>query len=387
MKKIPLFLIVILLFATLTACGSPSSETTPGETTSSDVSAEYASQTITIVTDPEHPDESGSGNLSITVAELRDLPQHEASADFFRTTGLEEKFEMKGPLLTDVFDYLGLDISEYEGIGISGIDGYYCLFDREAMASAPELMLAIEIDGVSELETGLAPARVGAQGLHGPYWVKMVNEISLYKEIPEKDISSVWVFKNLASGIEPFQYEYYGETNDAIDLALIWSRLDHVDLSAFFTMKSSDGFTKNEVMSNVVDNYYIMIEGEYAPMNMAPNIELGMNVQYIAWCSSSDDAMIFPEELIKYMDTVDIGGRTGIPLSEILYETGVQQLGGYTFSVIGTDGQSVTVSGDDLSSGILCINGDGTYSVVWDDALDLEPIDNLLRVRRDSTGE
>ena len=51
------------------------------------------------------------------------------------------------------------------------------------------------------------------------------------------------------------------------------------------------------------------------------------------------------------------------------------------FEVIGTDGNSVKVSGQDLNKGLLLINADGTYSVVWEEGAGHKSVDNLLRIR------
>jgi DNA gyrase/topoisomerase IV subunit A len=244
-----------------------------------------------------------------------------------------------------------------------------------------ELILAITIDGDSELPEELQPARLCVQGEHGPYWVKMVDRIVLYEEIPEKDITSVWVFKNLAEGIEPYPYEYYGSKDDAIELAQIFSRFDNVDSKAFFTMKSADGFKKNEAINMVSQRYYIKVTGEDAPVNMAPNIKLGMNVAHIAWFSTNGDAAIFPEEIVQLTGEQQAGAQKGISLQAILEEVGLFDLEEKQFEVIGTDGNSVKVSGQELNKGLLLINADGTYPVIWQEGAGHKSVDNLLRIR------
>ncbi|OPX91361.1 MAG: hypothetical protein A4E52_00524 [Pelotomaculum sp. PtaB.Bin013] len=131
----------------------------------------------------------------------------------------------------------------------------------------------------------------------------------------------------------------------------------------------------------VSKRYYIKIEGEGAPMNMSPNIKLGMNVQRIAWFSTNADAAVFPEELIKLTGEKEVGGQKGIPLQAMLEEVQVKGIEGKQFEVTGTDGGSVNVSGRDLAEGILIIKGDGTYPVVWTEGKGLSPIGNLMRIR------
>ena len=60
-------------------------------------------------------------------------------------------------------------------------------------------MLALVIDSNAKLDKDNTPAHLAVQGQFGPIglrWLKIV----LFNEIPEKEITSVWVFKNLAEG-------------------------------------------------------------------------------------------------------------------------------------------------------------------------------------------
>lgn len=322
-----------------------------------------------------------AADKTITVSGLRALPQHHLDASFKRTTGLIEEYKMEGPYLSEVFSNLGIDLSSYAAIGVEGTDNYYCLIPADIIEQTPDLMIALTIDGEAVLGDDLAPAMLAVQGQFGPYWVKMISKITLYTEIPEKDISSVWVFDNLVEGIEPYEYEYYGSRDKAIDIAQIFSRFDYVNSESFLTMKSSDGFIKNETLNMVNHGYYIKFEGEDAPTNVAANIQLGMNVQNISWFSTNADSVIFPEELSVYMDQKTINGKTGIPLSEIMYEAGVSKLKGVVYDVLGTDGSCVTTDGSNLSNAILVTNSDGTYSVEWSTETGFTAIKDLMRVR------
>jgi hypothetical protein len=364
-------ILIMTLILTMTACN---------RSTKDSKDPKYEAQTITI----EGLDSDKKSDVSVTeisIAELRKLPQHDLDASYKRTTGLVEEFEMSGPYLKDVIEHLGGNIKDYAGIGVMGRDAYYCLLSKEVIEATPDLMLALVIDGEAKLDEDNAPARLAVQGQFGPYWVKQVEKIILYKEIPEKSIDSVWVFNNLAEGIEPYEYEYYGSKDKAIELGQIFSRLDNVDSKAFFTMKSSDGFKKNEAINMVKSRYYIKVDGKDAPTNISPYIKLGMNVHNIAWISTNADAAIFPEKMAEYMDLKEINGQKGIPLDEILYETEVESVKTKAFDILGTNGEKITVAGKDLNHGILVARKDGKASVIWETSLKYKNIDNLLRIR------
>lgn len=326
-------------------------------------------------------DNSDVSISEITISELRQLPQYKLDASYKRTTGLYEEFKMSGPYLREVIEKLGGDLDDYAGIGVVGSDGYYCLLSREVIQAVPDLMLALVIDKKARLDEDNAPARLAVQGQFGPYWVKRVEKVILYEEIPEKVITSVWVFPNLAAGIEPYEYEYYGSKDDAIDLEQIFSRLDNVDSKSFFTMKSSDGFKKNEVINMVKSRYYIKVEGADAPTNVSPYIKLGMNVQNIAWVSTNADAAVFPAQLEEYMDKKTIDGQEGIPLDEVLYETEVKAVQTENFDILGTAGEKITVKGEDMSRGILVTSKESSTGVIWEKDTGYQNIDNLLRIR------
>jgi len=373
MKRLLSVTLSAIIILVAIACGGTHSGNAPP--TSGD--PEYEAQTIQV----EGLRNLQGGIAEISIAELRALPQHELDASYMRTTGLYEEFHMSGPLLSDVIEILGGDLNDYAGLGMIGRDNYYCLFSREVLDATPDLLLALVVDGEPKLDSGLAPAWAAVQGQFGPYWVKQVAKIVLYEEIPQKIITSVWVFHNLTAGIEPVEYEYYGSTDLAIDLEQLFSRLDYVDSRAFFTMKSVDGFTKNEAMNMVKSRYYIKIDGEDAPTNVTPYIRLGMNVQKISWISTNADAAIFPYMLMEHMDTKTIRGYTGIPLDEVLYETWVETVRAADFDLLGTAGERVRVSGRDLSDAILVPLPDGGGMVIWEDGYDHPDIDNLLRIR------
>lgn len=367
-KTTHLFFICCLLCFILAGCAEK-----PVISSQSSGNSEYENQKIIIEGEIE-------GTKEITVSEMRQLPQKELHGSFQRTTGLTESFRASGPTFNDVMAHVGVDVKEFKGIGFIGKDGYYCLVTPEIMENR-ELILALAIDGEVELPENLRPARLCIQEELGPYWVRMVDKIVLYKEIPKKDITSVWIFKNLAEGIDPYPYEYYGSRDNAIELAQVLARFDNVNSKAFFTMKSADGFTKHEALNTVNKRYYIKVAGKDAPMNISPNIKLGMNVKHIAWFSTNADAAVFPEEMIELTGENTINGIKGLALGEMLEEVQLQGIEEKQFEVIGVSGESVKVSGKDLSKGLVVVKNDGAYPVVWQDGTDFKPVSNLLRIR------
>lgn len=364
-NKVTVFLLIGLTL--LTGCGKK--ELASAKSTGNE---DYENQVIVI-------EGAKDGDKKITVGEMRKLAQKEVDASLTRTTGLLEEFKAAGPTVKDVLTQVGIDMGEYKGLGFIGRDGYYCLVVPEIMGNH-ELILALAIDGNPELPVDTRPARLCVQGEFGPYWVRMVDKIILHEEIPQKNINSVWVFENLAEGIEPYSYEYYGSKDDSIELAQVFSRFDNVNNEAFFTMKSADGFLKNESMNVVSQMYYIKIDGEGSPMNISPHIKLGMNVKNIAWFSTNADAAIFPKQMARLLEETRIGGEKGVLLGDIFEEVRVKDIEDKSFEIVDVSGEGFKIDGSDLYKGILVVNG-SNYSVVWDESKNLPLIENLLCIK------
>lgn len=325
--------------------------------------------------------ELGEGGVfQVSIAELRQLPQVDLEASYLRTTGLYEEFDMTGPRLSDVIALAGGDLDDYAACAAVGRDGYYCLYDREVMDST-DLLLALKIDGAYKLEESVWPAQIAAQGQFGPYWVRQVNQIILYETIPEKEITTLWNFAALTADMEPYYYEYYGSRDASMDLSLIFSRFDYVDSGSFFTMRSSDGFKKNEQLAGVSSgNYYIKYEGADAPTNVSTSIMLGMNVQRIAWFSTNADAVYFLDQMQTYLTNAEAGGETGVSVEEVLYEVGVETVKAAQWIIVDTDGSEQRVSGEDLDQAVLIRKSDGCDKLVWQSDLGYQDVDSLLRI-------
>jgi len=375
-KLFTLLTLLICIIIFVASCGEGVA-TTPLDTGD----PEYEAQTIRI----EGIRELDGGIAEISVAELRTLPQHELDAYYMRTTGLSEQFHMVGPLLSDVIVFAGGNLDDYAGLAIIGRDNYFFLFSREVLDNTPELMIAVTVDGDPRLGSDSAPARAGVPGQFGPYWVRMISSIVLYEYIPQKEITNVWVFSALTEGIEPIEYEYFGSLDRAISLEQVFSRFDHVDSRAFFSMKSADGFKRDEALSLLLaQRHYIKIDGVDAPTNVSPRLMMGMNVRDIAWISTNADAAVFPYMMLGYLDTHTVRGEVGVPLDEVLFAVGVHTVRAAEFELVCTSGERVRVSGELLHRAILVPtfhepNGGGR--VLWLDDYGYPNIDDLLRIR------
>ncbi|MFA9422917.1 MAG: hypothetical protein ACERLG_05035, partial [Sedimentibacter sp.] len=206
-----------------------------------------------------------------------------------------------------------------------------------------DIILTWQVNGKG-LSDAEKPMRVSVPLELGPYWVKMVTNIDLYSEISPKDIDKVYAFDALTRDIEPYYYEYYGSKDKSIEIGKILKKFDYVDEKGFFTMGATDGLVKNETISMVRQRYFIKVEGENAPMNIAPNFKLGMNVKEMTHFSTTKDAVIFPDKIKEVVRTKELNGREMLLLEDVLLTAGMRWVDDSTFIAVKTDNTKVELS-------------------------------------------
>lgn len=316
---------------------------------------------------------------SISIGQLLQLEQIKFNASFKRTTGLEEKFVMQGPLLKDVLKSCNINLKNYEAVGVEGLDGYYCLLTKELIDSTNNLVVGIKINNKFIDDEEKSPVMLGVEGQLGPYWVKKVHKIILYKKLPKREITSLHFIDIISKGIETYDYEYYGSKDKSIELIKIFNKFKSIDSKSIITFKSADGFKKNELVNIIKPNYYLKLEGVDSPTNIAPYIKLGMNVKNISWFATNKDAVIFFDKLIKYIDTKEIRGYKGIPISEILYELEFDSICDKVFNFLDEKDNIYIIEGADLDKGIL-VKVNNRYNIIWNEKSQLQDINGLIRV-------
>jgi Na+-translocating ferredoxin:NAD+ oxidoreductase RnfG subunit len=320
---------------------------------------------------------AGDKSLRINKDELLKYPVEKVDTVLMKTTGTKQDITVEGPLLDNVLAKHGIKLSNYRGIGITGRDGYYALISKDIMDQR-QIILGSRFNGKEIIEEE-KPIRVVVPGEMGVYWVKMVSSIDLYEDIPEKNIKSVKIFDALARDIEPYLYEYYGNKDEAIEVGRVLAKLKNVNPKGFFTMVSSDGLIKNETINMVRQRYYIKVTGKNAPMNIAPHFKLGMNVKNIAFVNTTEDAIIFPQEMTKLTGTVKIGEKTGLPLDKVCAQVGVENRSQKQYEIRGINGQKLDIPGQDLAQCILSYH-DKKVTAVYQGTGTTKEVPDLLEI-------
>ena len=286
------------------------------------------------------------GSIRIDTDEIKEYDQLEMDVTIINTTGTETDMHVVGPTLLDVLEKEGIDLNEYAGIGVTGRDGYYTMIDKEKL-TVNDIILTWKVDG-KIIKDEEKPIRISVPLELGPYWVKMVSNIDLYKEISPKDIEKVHMFNPLTEDIEPYYYEYYGSKDKSFEIGKILAKFEEVDEKGFFTMAATDGLLKNETISLVRQRYFLKVEGDNAPMNIAPNFKLGMNVKEMTHFSTTKDAVIFPEKMIEVVRTKDIKGFEGMLLEDVLLTAGMRWNEENSFIAVNKDERIIDLSINDL---------------------------------------
>lgn len=318
----------------------------------------------------------GKDSIRIDVEKIKEYDQVEMDVVLINTTGTETDLKVKGPTLRHVLEVEGMDLSDYEGVGITGRDGYYTMVDRGKL-EASDVILAWQVNG-KDLKEEEKPVRVAIPNELGPYWVKMVSNIDLYREISPKEIDKVHIFDPLVEDIEPYYYEYYGSKDKSIEVGQILKKFDFVDEKGFFTMAASDGLIKNETISLVRQRYFIKVEGENAPMNIAPNFKLGMNVKEMTHFSTTKDAVIFPEKMARVVRSKDINGKDGLLLEDVLLTAGMRWNDSNYFIAVSRDDSNMELSTEEMLNCYI-VEVDGQVNLYHDE---VEIMKDLLRIEK-----
>ncbi len=307
---------------------------------------------------------SENNSIRINTEDLAKYEQVSVETILQRTTGVKIDIEASGPSLKDVLEKNGIDIADYEAIGITGRDNYYTMISKDIIENR-DIILGIRFDG-EEILREEKPVRIVVPDEMGVYWVKMVNRIDLYESISPKNIENVHIFHALTRDIEPYYYEYYGSKDKSYLVGKILSKFSYVDPNGFFTMAGSDGLIKNETISVVRDRYYIKTEGDNAPMNISPAFKLGMNVKEMSYFSTTKDAVIFPEIMMKILDEKTTTQGKGMELREVLEAVGMILDEKDEFVIIDNSGKEYTLSIEDIENSYLIPTQNGANAIIED---------------------
>jgi len=259
-----------------------------------------------------------NGNMiEISMEDIKNMKHEDISCILRKTTGTELDFNASGVLLSDILNLDGIDLTQYKGIGAKGRDGYYALIPEDMIKNSPIYI----VDDLEDTKEG--PLRIVLPNEMGVYWVKMLEDISLYKDIAKREINTIYFFESFKNNIEPYYYMYYEKKEESYEIAKLLKNFKSINPNAFFNMTGIDGLSKNETINMVKNRYYIKTEGKNSPMNISPYFKLGMNVKEMLYFSTNSELVLFEESLKKVLLSIDEESFV-VPLVEIFDLCGVE---------------------------------------------------------------
>jgi sulfoxide reductase catalytic subunit YedY len=118
------------------------------------------------------------GQIEWDIAELRGMPREKRKVLLICPGFFADYAEWEGPSLNTILERAGA-VKDYNGIKITGLDGYISDFERDEMERG-FLMLALKVNGQWLPDEHGYPARLVAEDFFGGRWVKWISEIEVY---------------------------------------------------------------------------------------------------------------------------------------------------------------------------------------------------------------
>jgi hypothetical protein len=338
-----LFLILLLLFTA--ACGNKQPAPGGGE--------ENPQEEEAIVI-------SGSqlGEHKITVAELKEFTPVEKNVVSVNSAGNENEYSVKGALFADVLAELGLQQKELNALRFVAGDGYMMEVPKEVVA-ARDIILAYEIDG-EPLQEKTKPVRAIVPEERSMYWVRNLVRIEILDAAEVKPLSKLMFLETVAAGMEQQDYTYYEST----DRAVLCSELPLPEDGETVYLKARDGLDKNEKAEVFLQEGYIKVTGEAAPLYLSPNLPKGMHVKEMLWLAKAEVGLLSVEQGLQYFTVTEKAGEEGILLTDILAE--VKMVESEQYLLTAADGYEVEINKADLAQGLVYVRDGGEVAVKFD---------------------
>lgn len=360
-NRLTLFLLVLTIMLTLAGCGKKA------ETAGNPVTADDGQEIlITGLQDSDY---------KITVGDLKKLPAVTKKARANRANGETVKVKATGPLLEDVLQQKGKSVKDYSTIRFTARDGYSIAVPPDVLKNR-EIILAYQIDG-KPLDAENEPVRVVIPGERAMYWMRMLDRIDLETGAEQIPVTKVVFLETAVKTLPQENYKYFDSTDKAIktkDLVDSYAKTDKVK-NVF--IKASDGLHKNETKSNFL-GAYIKITGKEVPKFLAPHLPQGMHVRDVLYINYGETSFLSYSQGQKVLSLQTLDGQSGIALSDVIKQTGLNRAAKYKFSSL--DGSSWELAVNDLGSGLIYENGQGNLAFCCPEIVADKSVDNLVAI-------
>ena len=360
-NRLTLFLLVLTIMLTLAGCGKKA------ETAGNPVTADDGQEIlITGLQDSDY---------KITVGDLKKLPAVTKKARANRANGETVKVKATGPLLEDVLQQKGKSVKDYSTIRFTARDGYSIAVPPDVLKNR-EIILAYQIDG-KPLDAENEPVRVVIPGERAMYWVRMLDRIDLETGAEQIPIKKVVFLETAVKTLPQEDYQHFDSTDKAIKTKDLVDSYAETDKVKNVFIKASDGLHKNETKSNFL-GAYIKITGKEVPKFLAPHLPQGMHVRDVLYINYGETSFLSYSQGQKVLSLQTLDGQSGIALSDVIKQTGLNRAAKYKFSSL--DGSSWELAVNDLGSGLIYENGQGNLAFCCPEIVADKSVDNLLAI-------
>ena len=360
-NRLTLFLLVLTIMLTLAGCGKKA------ETAGNPVTADDGQEIlITGLQDSDY---------KITVGDLKKLPAVTKKARANRANGETVKVKATGPLLEDVLQQKGKSVKDYSTIRFTARDGYSIAVPPDVLKNR-EIILAYQIDG-KPLDAENEPVRVIIPGERAMYWVRMLDRIDLETGAEQIPVTKVVFLETAVKTLPQEDYQHFDSTDKAIKTKDLVDSYAETDKVKNIFIKASDGLHKNETKSNFL-GAYIKITGKEVPKFLAPHLPQGMHVRDILYINYGKTSFLSYSQGQKVLSLQTLDGQSGIALSDVIKQTGLNRAAKYKFSSL--DGSSWELAVNDLGSGLIYENGQGNLAFCCPEIVADKSVDNLVAI-------
>lgn len=363
-KFISLFLVLLLLVMTVSACGSKvqGRATEPGP---------FDGEKIVVHGLQEQ-------DFEITLGDLKKLSAVTRHAEAARSNGEKVSADATGPLLDIFLQQYGKTQKDFSRVRFTAKDRYSIAVPSDVLTNR-EIILSYSNAG-KPLQDDMQPVRVVIPGERAMYWVGNLSRIDFETGGDQKPPNKVVFLETAVQSLPQQDYEYFDSVDKAIktsDLVTKYADINDKSVANVF-LKASDGLQKNETKDNFL-SAFIKITGKEAPKFLAPQFPQGMHIRGLLYVIYGQTAIFDYTEGVTCLPKQTEEGKEGIAFSQIFKQTGLT--GGNKYKFTSFDGKSIVLTITDLGSGGLIYQNDrGALAFTCTGPSGKKNVDDLLSV-------
>ena len=351
-KKFLSIAITCILTVSMASCSKPAKNSVQNKSASqSTQNQNIQNLVITGLTDSD---------IQVTADDLKNAKQVTKAVTAVDSAGNKTNYTVKGPLFDDILKKYGKSQKDLNGIRFIASDGYSIAVPAEVLKNR-DIILAIEVDG-KPLDDKDKPVRAVIPDERAMYWVKSLTKIEVLKNTAEQSVSKIIFLESASKSVTVQDYKYYDKTDKALKNSdLINKYASGVDAGNIY-IKAADNLKQNEQKDTFL-KAYIKFTGEDSPAFVAPDMPAGMQVKNVLWISYGDDLFFSANKGMDYLKKINMDGKEGVLVKNVLTEAGMTTSGSYIFTSL--DGHKTEIKDTDTGNGIISISKDGEISTYF----------------------